>query len=337
MSFSQRLGLSIADLCLTYSLSKWFLCGSEAFDLQEDLAFTFAEKAAKKGLPSAEFALGYYYEIGIGGRKDVDLSKQWYSIAAKHGNTDAADRLAALKVSSENTMSRTQHEAQMNDKIVRRRTQAKVDADSRRARPTSAAPPPMPSMPDTYTAPSQNLSASTSRPHSRTSSTLPPGGFSDPRMSSATPMPVPMPPHVMPTSDSNSSLRRRETLRQVEQQAADYARRSSHVSQGSNGGSPKPASRTGRGREGSQNLAAPSSASGGVQRYSLVDSGPAPSGAASAISSQSSSSKASAVSMVKPATETYQVSSSRAGTCFQLIWAPVSNRLSNLWASRQVV
>lgn len=61
------------------SLSKWFLCGSEAFDLQENLAFTFAEKAAKRGLPSAEFALGYYFEIGIGGRKDIELSKSWYT------------------------------------------------------------------------------------------------------------------------------------------------------------------------------------------------------------------------------------------------------------------
>lgn len=43
------------------------------------MAFTFAEKAAKKGLPSAEFAIGYYYEIGIGGRKDIDLSIKWYT------------------------------------------------------------------------------------------------------------------------------------------------------------------------------------------------------------------------------------------------------------------
>lgn len=43
------------------------------------MAFTFAEKAARKGLPSAEFAIGYYYEIGIGGRKDIDLSIKWYT------------------------------------------------------------------------------------------------------------------------------------------------------------------------------------------------------------------------------------------------------------------
>ena len=45
------------------ALSKWFWCGAEgAFDKDENLAFTFAEKAARKGLPSAEFAMGYYKE-----------------------------------------------------------------------------------------------------------------------------------------------------------------------------------------------------------------------------------------------------------------------------------
>ena len=47
------------------ALSKWFWCGAEgAFDKDENLAFTFAEKAARKGLPSAEFVMGYYKEAG---------------------------------------------------------------------------------------------------------------------------------------------------------------------------------------------------------------------------------------------------------------------------------
>ena len=61
------------------ALSKWFLCGAEGcFDKEEGLAFTFAEKAAKKGLPTAEFAMGYYYEVGVGCKKDVNLAKRWY-------------------------------------------------------------------------------------------------------------------------------------------------------------------------------------------------------------------------------------------------------------------
>jgi len=43
------------------SLSKWYLCGVDGgFDKDEKLAFTFADKAAARGLPSAEFAIGYY-------------------------------------------------------------------------------------------------------------------------------------------------------------------------------------------------------------------------------------------------------------------------------------
>lgn len=61
------------------ALSKWFLCGSEgAFEKDEGLAWTFAEKAAKKGLSSAEFAMGYYAEVGVGGPKDMDVARVWY-------------------------------------------------------------------------------------------------------------------------------------------------------------------------------------------------------------------------------------------------------------------
>ena len=61
------------------ALSKWFLCGAEGcFDKNEELAFTFAEKAARKGLASAEFALAYYYEVGVGCDKELELSRKWY-------------------------------------------------------------------------------------------------------------------------------------------------------------------------------------------------------------------------------------------------------------------
>jgi TPR repeat protein len=62
------------------ALSKWFLCGAEgAFDKDESLAYTFAEKAARKGLPSAEFAMGYYTEVGVGGLKDIEAARKWYT------------------------------------------------------------------------------------------------------------------------------------------------------------------------------------------------------------------------------------------------------------------
>lgn len=65
------------------ALSKWFLCGAEgAFDKDENLAFTFAEKAARKGLPSAEFAMGYYKEVGVGGTKDIEAAQTWYQLVS---------------------------------------------------------------------------------------------------------------------------------------------------------------------------------------------------------------------------------------------------------------
>lgn len=46
--------------------------------LLQGLAVTFAEKAAKKGLPTAEFAVAYYKEVGIGGQKDLEAAQRWY-------------------------------------------------------------------------------------------------------------------------------------------------------------------------------------------------------------------------------------------------------------------
>lgn len=61
------------------ALSKWFLCGAEgAFEKDEALAWTFADKAARKGLPSAMFAMGYYAEVGVGGPKDIETATRWY-------------------------------------------------------------------------------------------------------------------------------------------------------------------------------------------------------------------------------------------------------------------
>ncbi|THH17297.1 hypothetical protein EW146_g3501 [Bondarzewia mesenterica] len=79
------------------TLSKWFLCGAEgSFDKDEALAFMFAEKAVRKGLPSAEFAMGYYMEVGVGGSKDLDAARKWYTQAAQHGNADATEWLSTL-------------------------------------------------------------------------------------------------------------------------------------------------------------------------------------------------------------------------------------------------
>lgn len=108
------------------ALSKWFLCGAEgAFDKDEGLAFTFAEKAARRGLPSAEFAMGYYKEVGVGGEKDLKESMRWYTLAAGHGNTDAVERIAALNQIVPQALSRQEHDTITETQLVRTRTQAR--------------------------------------------------------------------------------------------------------------------------------------------------------------------------------------------------------------------
>ena len=136
------------------ALSKWFLCGSEgAFDKDESLAYTFAEKAARKGLSSAEFAMGYYTEVGVGGPKDIEAARKWYTRvsnksdasqlpylmflfppciqASQHGNTDATDRLAALSQPAPASLSRQEHDNLTETTLVRKRTQAKQRSDAR--------------------------------------------------------------------------------------------------------------------------------------------------------------------------------------------------------------
>ncbi|KAL8280645.1 hypothetical protein RQP46_006968 [Phenoliferia psychrophenolica] len=117
------------------ALSKWYLCGSEGnFDKDEGLAFTFAEKAASRQLPSAEFALGYYREVGINGLKDIEQAKRWYARAAQHGNLDARDRLDALSQSEANVLNRVDHETHVDSKLVRKRTQAQARSNEQRER-----------------------------------------------------------------------------------------------------------------------------------------------------------------------------------------------------------
>lgn len=56
------------------------------------------------------------------------------SQAASHGNVDARDRLDALGTSEANVLSRTDHESQIDQKLVRKRTQAQSRSNEQRER-----------------------------------------------------------------------------------------------------------------------------------------------------------------------------------------------------------
>ncbi|KAL2836676.1 hypothetical protein BJY01DRAFT_221710 [Aspergillus pseudoustus] len=91
------------------AISKWFLCGHEGvFEKNDELAFTYAQRAAQSGLPTAEFALGYFYEVGICVPVDIKEAKSWYAKASASGNKDATGRIDSISRSK--TLSRRDHE-----------------------------------------------------------------------------------------------------------------------------------------------------------------------------------------------------------------------------------
>ena len=91
------------------AISKWFLCGHEGvFEKNDELAFTYAQRAAQSGLPTAEFALGYFYEVGIFVPVDIKEARSWYAKAAASGNKDASSRIDSISRSK--TLSKKDHE-----------------------------------------------------------------------------------------------------------------------------------------------------------------------------------------------------------------------------------
>ncbi|KAK3677463.1 hypothetical protein LTR78_003001 [Recurvomyces mirabilis] len=104
-ALASKQGEAEADM----GLSKWFLVGSEGlFPKNESLAYTYAEQAAQSGLVTAEFALGYFNEIGMHVPVNLDKALEWYQKAAKHGNEDARGRIDGL--SRKQYLSRKDHE-----------------------------------------------------------------------------------------------------------------------------------------------------------------------------------------------------------------------------------
>jgi TPR repeat protein len=80
------------------SVSKWFLCGYEGiFDKSPELAFEYAQRAAGAEYALAEFALGYFYEVGVYVSIDMQNARLWYEKAAAKGNQDAIARLDSIR------------------------------------------------------------------------------------------------------------------------------------------------------------------------------------------------------------------------------------------------
>ncbi|KAK2591638.1 hypothetical protein QQS21_010680 [Conoideocrella luteorostrata] len=80
------------------ALSGWYLTGSSDVLNQSDTeAYLWARKAAVSGLPKAEYAMGYFTEVGIGVAANLEDAKRWYWRAAAQDFPKARDRLEELK------------------------------------------------------------------------------------------------------------------------------------------------------------------------------------------------------------------------------------------------
>jgi TPR repeat protein len=80
------------------ALSGWYLTGAEGVIEQNDAeAFRWAQFAAEKNLARAEFALGHYYEKGIGVKADIEQAKYWYNRASLGGSERAKLRMKNMR------------------------------------------------------------------------------------------------------------------------------------------------------------------------------------------------------------------------------------------------
>ncbi|KAJ5053710.1 uncharacterized protein L3040_000001 [Drepanopeziza brunnea f. sp. 'multigermtubi'] len=80
------------------ALSGWYLTGSEGVLQQSDTeAYLWARKAAMAGLAKAEYAMGYFTEVGIGSPANLEDAKRWYWRAAAQNFPKARERLEDLK------------------------------------------------------------------------------------------------------------------------------------------------------------------------------------------------------------------------------------------------
>ncbi|ORY60544.1 uncharacterized protein BCR38DRAFT_348941 [Pseudomassariella vexata] len=85
------------------ALSGWYLTGSEGTLQQSDTeAYLWARKAAQAGLAKAEYAMGYFTEVGIGVPANLEDAKRWYWRAAAQDFPKARERLEDLKRAGKN-------------------------------------------------------------------------------------------------------------------------------------------------------------------------------------------------------------------------------------------
>jgi TPR repeat protein len=83
-----------------FSLSGLYLTGSphQRVEQDESKALYWVRAAAERGLAKAQFALGFFYEKGIGMEKeDIAEAFKWYQTSAANGDEKAIQKVATRK------------------------------------------------------------------------------------------------------------------------------------------------------------------------------------------------------------------------------------------------
>lgn len=76
------------------ALASWCLVGIPGIlPSSEKQAYHYTLVATRASLPKAEYALGYFTELGIDIAQDLSLTLHWYRTAAEHGDMKAIVRL----------------------------------------------------------------------------------------------------------------------------------------------------------------------------------------------------------------------------------------------------
>ncbi|KAL2870098.1 putative chitin synthase activator (Chs3) [Aspergillus lucknowensis] len=84
------------------ALCAWYLVGAEpVLEKDENEAYEWAKRAAELGLAKAQYAVGYFTEMGIGCRRDPLEANVWYVKAADQGDTRAMQRIAAIRAAAD--------------------------------------------------------------------------------------------------------------------------------------------------------------------------------------------------------------------------------------------
>ncbi|KAF9731573.1 hypothetical protein PMIN06_007889 [Paraphaeosphaeria minitans] len=181
-ALASRQGEAEADM----SISKWFLCGYEGeFPKNEELAFTYAQRSAATGLATAEFAMGYFYEIGMHVSVNIDKALEWYEKAARNGNNDAEARINSIST-MHRTLSKKDHEKVAINAIKSKHGSMKGQRPARLQKLTA------PSLPTIESSPSDYGDS--------------PGGQFPDRYSSTTPYPMSDQPPMVASSQRSQSV-----------------------------------------------------------------------------------------------------------------------------------